>query len=89
MGKGLDNGSIEEKGRHLANKCPLCGKEKGNVDHLLPLCSKVQELWAMLFATFDINWILPCSVRDFDGGGKASVQEKILKRYQAPIAFFG
>ena len=58
MGKVLTMEQLKKRGRHLASRCPLCGKEEENIDHLLLLCTKVQELCAMLFAIFGVSLVL-------------------------------
>lgn len=45
-------GQLTKSGRHLASRCPLCGKEEENIDHLLLHYSEVQDLWAFLFTIF-------------------------------------
>ena len=57
-------GSIEERGKHLANRSPLCGKEEENIIHLLLFCTKVQDVWTLLFTIFGVNWLLSGSVRE-------------------------
>ena len=72
---------LKIRGRHLANRCPLCRKEEENIDHFLLLCSsRVQDLWALLFTIFGVNWVLPGSVRETLNGWQGSLIRKNLKK---------
>ena len=51
-GKILTMEQLKKRGRHLANRCPLCGKEEESLDHLLLRYSKVYNLWALCFLQF-------------------------------------
>ena len=48
-GKVLTMEQLKKRGRHLASRCPLCGKEEESLDHLLLYCTKVYNLWAFIF----------------------------------------
>ena len=82
---------LKKRGRHLTSRCPHCGKEDKNIDHLLLLCTKAQELWAVLFAIFGVNWVLPCSIWETLIGWKGPFARKTLKMtwMAAPICIFG
>ena len=83
---------LKKRGRHLANRCPLCGKEEGNIDHLLlPALIVVQDLVALLFTIFGANWVLPSSVKDTLEGWKGCFVRKKLENYgwQLLFACFG
>ena len=71
---------LKKKGRHLASRWPLCGKEEENLDHLLLLCTKVQEIWVVLFVIFAVNWVLPCSIRETLIGWKGPFAGKTTKK---------
>ena len=91
MGKCLENGPTEEKGgRHLASRCPLCGKEEESLDHLLLHCSKTHKLWTVVFAIFGVNWVLPSSLKETLLGWKDPFARKILKKIWmvAPLCLF-
>ena len=70
---------LQKRGRHRTNRCPLCGEEE-NIDHLLLLCEKVQDLWVFLFALFGVSWNLPCSTRETLIGWRGSFVRKRLKK---------
>ena len=55
---------LKKRVRQLANRCPLCGKEEENLDHLMLHCLKTCNLWNLLFAIFGVNWVMPGSFRD-------------------------
>ena len=79
-GKVLTMDQLKKRGRHLANRCPLCGKEEENLDHLLLFCIPVQYIWALLFTIFGVNWMLPGSVKDTLEGWQGSFARKKLKK---------
>ena len=45
--------SVQKRDRHLANRCPLCGEDDKNIDHLLLICKKIGDLWVFLFAPLE------------------------------------
>lgn len=75
-GKVLMLDQLEKEGRHVANRCSHCGKVEENIDQLFLLCKKVQDLGALLFTIFGVNWVLPCSVRDFGRMTRLFYKEK-------------
>ena len=48
----------------LVNRCFLCGEDEESIEHILIHCSKVWELWTLLFASIGIDWVIPFLVRD-------------------------
>ena len=78
---------LKKRGRHLANRFPLCGKDEENIDHLLLLCTKIHELRALLFTILGINWVLPW--RDLGRVEKPLCKEKLKKIWlAAPFCTF-
>ena len=53
-----------KKGRALANKCFLYGKEEETVDHLLVHCPQTRVIWELLLAIVGVKWVFPLSVRE-------------------------
>ena len=48
MGQGFDAGPIEKSGKHLANRCHLCGEDEEPLDHIMLQCIKALSLWDFL-----------------------------------------
>ena len=71
---------LKKRGRHLANRCPLCGKDEERLDHLLLHCPKVYNLWALIVTIFGVNWVLPRSINDTLVGWKGPPSRKSLKK---------
>ena len=44
VGEILTMDKLKKMGRHLANRCPLCGKDGENIDHLFLHCMLAREL---------------------------------------------
>ena len=55
---------IKKRGRALANRCFLCGKDEEMIDHLLLRCSVARLLCDLLLAIFGVNWVFPKSVTE-------------------------
>ena len=49
-GKILTMEQLKKRGRHLASRCPLCGKDEEQLDHLL--LHWVYNLWTLIFTIF-------------------------------------
>ena len=81
---------LKKRGRHLANRCTLCAEEEENTDHSLLHCKLARDLWALLFAIFGINWVLPCSVKETLLSWKDSFARKKCKNIwmPAPLCLF-
>ena len=41
---------LKQKGRHFANRCPLCSEDVENVDHMLLLCRRL-EIYGPFFCS--------------------------------------
>ena len=55
VGEILTMDKLKKMGRHLANRCPLCGKDGENIDHLFLHCMLARELYSLLFTIFDVK----------------------------------
>ena len=68
----------------------LFGKEEGNLDNLLLLCTKVQEIWAVLFVIFGVNRVLPRSIRETLISWKGPFAGKTMKKIWtiSPLCIF-
>ena len=86
-GKILTLDQLKKRGKHLANRYPLCGKEEENINHLLLFCTKVQDIWTLLFTIFGVNWVLSGLVRENLEGWQGSFARKKLQM-AAPIWLF-
>ena len=82
---------LKKRGRHLANRCPLCGKDEESLDHLLLHYPKVHNLWAFIFTIFGVYWVLPRSIKDTLTGWKGPPSRKSLMKVwmAAHYACFG
>ena len=49
---------------HLASKCPFCGRDEEDLEHILIHCPLIWGLWATLFSTIGVNWACPFLVED-------------------------
>ena len=89
-GKVLTVEQLKKRGRQLASRCPLFGKDEESLDHLLLHCTKVYNLWAFIFTIFGFSWVLPGSVKDALVGWKGPPSRKSLKRVwmAAPLCLF-
>ena len=61
-GKVLTLDQIKKRGRALANRCFLCGKDEETIDHLLLHCPVARLLWDLLLAIFGC---IGCSLSRF------------------------
>ena len=62
---------LKRRGFSLANRCPLCGMNEENIEHLLIHCPEVWGPWTSIMATMGITWVPPYFVRDlWLAGGK-------------------
>ena len=79
-GKILTMKQLKKRGRHLATRCPLCGKHEESLDHLLLHCPKVYNPWAFIFTIFGVNWVLLRSIKDTLVGWKSPSSRKSLRK---------
>ena len=71
---------LKKRGRHIASRCPLCGKEEKSLYLLLLHCPKVYNLWAFIFTIFGVYWVPPSSIKDTLAGWKGPPSRKSLKK---------
>ena len=90
VGKVRTLDQLRKRGIPLANRCPLCKSEEENIDHLLLCYDLVQDLRALLFAIFGINWVLPSSVQEMMAGWRRPFGRKNAKKnwMASPIVLF-
>ena len=63
-GKVLTLDQLKKRGWTLINRCFLCCAKEESIDHILIHCTKARVLWGLLFALFEVMWVLPYSVKD-------------------------
>ena len=63
-GKVLTLDNLKKKGRALANRCFLCGKEVETVDHLFAHCPQTKVIWELLLAIVGVKWLFTLSIRE-------------------------
>ena len=61
--KILTQDQIKKRGRRMPSRCYLCKAEEEMGDHVLH-CPKVHILWQLIFALFDVQWVMHFSVRE-------------------------
>ena len=42
----------------------MCKRNEESIDHLLLHCPIANELWAMIYSLFGVQWVMPKSVMD-------------------------
>ena len=57
-GKVLNVYQLEKRGYSLANRCPLCGMDEVNIEHLSMHCSMVCSLSCCFSDSFNIHCLL-------------------------------
>ena len=50
-GKVLTSTQLKKRGFHLASKCPFCGREEEELEHLLIHCPSIWGQWTDLLST--------------------------------------
>ena len=55
---------LKKRGFSLASRCPFCGKDKENIEHLLIHCPMIWGIWTSLLAALGIAWVPPLFVQD-------------------------
>ena len=71
---------LKKRGRHLANRCPLCGEDEETLDHTFLLCTKAQNYghYFLLFLESPKLSIVLLKRRSL--GGKVPAPEKRSRR---------
>ena len=67
----------------------LCGREEENINHLMLFCTKVQDVWTLLFTIFGVNWVLSSSLRETLEGWQGSFARKKVMDGSTYLPFFG
>ena len=80
------------RGWSLPNRCYLCKGEKESINHILLHCPKASMLWALwhlILAIFDVQWMMPFSIKDALVSWPAFVGKKRKKAWNvAPLCLF-
>lgn len=62
--QGFNYYSAKKRGLHLASKCPFCGKEEEELEHILIHCTQIWGQWIDLLSAFGTAWVAPFLVKD-------------------------
>ena len=81
---------IKKRGRALANRCFICGKDEETIDHLLLHCPVARLLSDLLLANFGVYWVFPKSVSETLISWRGSCVGKRQKKawMATPLTFF-
>lgn len=60
----LTGDNLRARKKIYTNWCYMCKKDGESVDHLLMHCPVAGELWNFLFSLFQIEWVMPSTVRE-------------------------
>ena len=69
----LTTKNLKKRGSQLASKCPLCGKAKEELNHLLFHCPLIRGLWESLVSILGIAWVYPDSIKELFMGSNLSL----------------
>ena len=62
-----------------------------SIDHILLHCAKARTLWAMFFSLFEVQWVLPATVKamllGWDGSFVGKKRKEVWRA--GPCVFFG
>ena len=64
LGRILTAENLRRRRVIIVSWCCLCKVDGEYVDHLLLHCAYAKELWDLVFAMFEIAWVMPVTVRD-------------------------
>ena len=56
---------LKRRGFSLANRCPLCRKDKENIEHTLLHCPMVWGIWSFLLMSVGGAWVPPWLIKDW------------------------
>ena len=81
---------LRKKGWKMFNRCYLCKVEKETGDSILLHCPKACMLWQLIFALFDVQWVMHSSMRGvLFSWGDSLVGKKSKKAWKvAPLYLF-
>ena len=74
----------------MANRSPLCGKAKEELNHILIHCPSVWGLWEGLISTPSIDWLCPLLAKDLILGWSCfPIRKRLRKLWKAaPLYLF-
>ena len=89
-GKVLTMEQLRKRGFQMASRCPLCGRAKENLDHLLLHCHSIWSLWGGIISIPSLSWACPCSAKELLEGWSCSTLRKKTKKLWivAPFCLF-
>ena len=87
-GKVLTLDNLQKIGRPLVNKYYLCKLEGESIDHILLHYSKARILWHLLFSLFNVDWVIPFSVKDILLSWHDSLEGKKRKKVWKAVLFY-
>jgi hypothetical protein len=64
LGRILTADNLRRRHVIIVNWCCMCKADGESVDHLLLHCVYAKELWDLVFAMFEIFWVMHGRVRD-------------------------
>ena len=62
-GKVLTSTQLKKRDFHLASKCPFCGREEEEPEHMIH-CPSIWGQWTDLLSAFGASWTCPLLVKD-------------------------
>ena len=62
--KVLTSTQLKKRGFQLASKCPFCGREEEEVEHILIHCPAIWGQWSDPLSAFGASWACPFLVKD-------------------------
>ena len=60
----LTTKNLKNRGFQLASRCPLCGKDEEELNHILIHCPSIWGLWEGLISIPNIDWVCPLLAKD-------------------------
>ena len=90
-GKIFSTDQCKKRDRQLANRCPLCEDDKGNIDHLLLTVNRLENFGPSCLLFLESTGCFLAQLGRLYLVGKTILQEKSTRRngWQPPCAFFG
>ena len=55
---------LKKRGFQLVSKCPFCGREEEELEHILIHCLEILGWWTDLLFAFGASWTCPFLVKD-------------------------
>ena len=60
----LNLDKLKRRGWCLPSRCCLCKDEEDSANHILLHCPKATLLWHLILALFNVQWVMPFSIKD-------------------------